>query len=712
MWLNVGFDETFKMPLIKVEFLIRIKSLLKLRDDSESEYKIIFQNINLGIYKMSVDKKIITANRYFMSLLGVETLQDINHHDFFKLSEFNKKNRTDLIATLNEQNNHVKREFEWFLQNTKLYLNENIYFIKKNNIVSYVGTIEDYTARKESEMSLASNEKKYRQLIEFSPYGIVIVQNGKTKFVNNSFVKLLKAKEKKDLIDITINDFVHPDYQVAVLNRIKNSENERIINEKFEEKFICYDKSVIDVEVVSCSIIYEGYPAVQATINDISDRLKSKEIIDHLAYHDPLTNIYNRNKFETIVSSDLEIAKKNNTSVAILFIDLDHFKNINDTLGHLVGDALLIEVAKRLAMNVSKYDSVGRLGGDEFVIELVSYNNTYFDIEKSIQAIVNSLVKPFLIEHNELTVTASIGISIFPKDGLALTTLFKNADIAMYSAKQKGRNNYQYCSLELTSIVDEKVKLENEFRLAINHKNLYLKYQPKLCLKTNSLIGVEALVRWKHPSLGEIPPSKFIPIAEECGLITLLTEFVLDESCKQISEWTKHNLSIKVAVNLSVKDFQSGNLFNIITNSLNKYNVCASLLEVEITESLFMQDIDQSSFVLKQLNNLGITISIDDFGTGYSSLSYLRSLMINTLKIDASFIRDLLTDANDVAIVIAVIAMAHSLKLTVIAEGVENIEQLNLLRSFDCDQIQGYYFCHPVIASELFKFALRFTKPV
>lgn len=709
-WLEMGYDEIIRMPVIKHEFLSRLKGLLKLREDSESQYRLLFKNINIGIYKMNPEMRITTANKAFVRLLGFSDFFDIGSKTLSEMNIITSVAREDMINKLNKNNLNMVYESVWMVEGRELIFRENIYFVNYKNIISYVCTIEDLTSKKETEKALIKNEEKYRQLIEYSPYGIIIVQDQKIKFVNYAFIKMMRGKDLTDLLEKNVMDIVHPDYHDIVKTRINIASEQGVWNNKLEEKFICLDKTVIDVEVIACGINFEGRPAAQATVNDVTENLKSKQIINHMAYHDALTDLYNRIKFEEIANQDIAIAQEARSQVAILFLDLDNFKNINDTLGHRIGDLLLIEVANRLTKNVGKFDSVGRLGGDEFVMALVSHQNPHFNIKNSVAKIFKSILKPFNINNNILNVTASIGISLFPKDGRDLATLFKNADIAMYSAKKKGRNNFEFCSLKLIKSLDKKVKIENELREALLNKELFLCFQPRLALPSRKIVGVEALLRCTYPPLDSVSPSKFIPIAEDVGLIFPLTEFVLEECCKQMHAWRLQGFSIPVAINLSVKNFQNPGILDLIYNTLMKYNVAPAMLEIEITESLIMKDIVQTQNILAQLKKWGIKIFIDDFGTGYSSLSYLRRFNIDALKIDASFIQDILVDSNQAAIVIAIIAMANTLKLTVVAEGVENEDQLDFLIQHGCDEIQGFHFCPPLIAKDLYDFFIDFNK--
>jgi len=388
----------------------------------------------------------------------------------------------------------------------------------------------------------------------------------------------------------------------------------------------------------------------------------------------------------------------------VMFIDMDDFKSINDTLGHAVGDGLLMEVARRLRDSVRDSDVVARLGGDEFVLVLTEVDGATAAARVA-DKILRSLGQPYCLEADVLHVTPSIGLAIFPNDGDDGETLMKHADTAMYHAKSQGRNNVQFFAAEMNRAAVERLRLDHDLRVALDERQFELHYQPQIDARTGDVVGVEALVRWRHPSDGLVSPLKFIPVAEETGLILPLGEWVLDEACRQLREWRDDGLSgLTMAVNLSAHQLRSPNLIAYVAEVLHRHGLNGHDLELEVTESVAMDNPEASIGRLKDLRNLGIHLSIDDFGTGYSSLSYLKLLPIHTLKLDRSFVRDIETDANDVAICTATISMAHNLGLSVVAEGVENAAQQNLLLSHRCDFLQGFLFSKPVQGADASSF--------
>ncbi len=436
-------------------------------------------------------------------------------------------------------------------------------------------------------------------------------------------------------------------------------------------------------------------------------RKEAEERIRHLAHYDELTGLANRNMFGERLNHALAQAQRNNKPLTILFIDLDRFKNINDTLGHEAGDYALKEVAQRLLGCVRASDTVGRLGGDEFVVLLEELMQP-LHVAAVAQKILDAVASPYMLDAQEFHLSASVGISSYPADGDSMQSLLKNADIAMYRAKEQGKNNYQYYSAQMNVHSLERLAMETDLRHALERKEFLLHYQPKIDIVNWRITGMEALVRWQHPTKGLIPPLQFIPLAEETGLIVPIGEWVLRAACTQNKAWQEQGLPpLRVAVNLSARQFVHENLLQDVSRVLGETALDPTALEIEITESMVMHDPVHAVKLLAGLKAMGIYLSIDDFGTGYSSLSCLKSFPIDSLKIDRSFVRDLPGDADDAAITEAIIAMAHSLRLNVIAEGVETEEQLRFLRDHGCNEIQGYYYSKPVPAHEFVQLMLN-----
>jgi diguanylate cyclase (GGDEF)-like protein/PAS domain S-box-containing protein len=447
-------------------------------------------------------------------------------------------------------------------------------------------------------------------------------------------------------------------------------------------------------------LLLQSTRAIGSQIGLFIARKHAEERIRHLAHYDELTGLANRSMINQCLKHAVAQARRNSKPLAVLFIDLDRFKNVNDTLGHGAGDMVLKEVARRLLECLRASDTVGRLGGDEFVVLIEETPDPTHGAVVA-QKILAAISRSFTLDGQEFHFTASIGISTYPADGDDMQNLLKNADIAMYRAKEQGKNNYQFYSAQMNVHTLERLTLESDLRRALERNEFVLNYQPKVHIGSGRITGMEALVRWQHPTNGLVPPMKFIPLAEETGLIVPIGLWVLKTACAQNKAWQARGLPpLRIAVNLSARQFVHEDLLRDVAGVLEETGLDPTLLELEITESMVMKDPAHAVKLLSGLKGMGIPLSIDDFGTGYSSLSYLKRFPLDSLKIDRSFIRDLPDDADDTAITRAIVAMAHGLKLSVIAEGVETEEQLDFLRATGCDEMQGYLFSKPVSASE------------
>ncbi len=574
--------------------------------------------------------------------------------------------------------------------------------------------VNDVTKKIQAEESLKLAEAKYRSIFENALEGISQTSvEGKFLIANPMLAKIYGYDSPEDLItnitDITHQLYVNPQYRLELIERLTQQEDVK----QFELEVYRKDGSIIwtsenahAVYDIAGNILY-----FEGTVEDITASKQAKAEIEHLAFHDSLTNLPNRVLFRDRLSTalasaseqlqifleqDIQVGIKTPPLLAVMFLDLDRFKLVNDTMGHAAGDFLLIEVAKRLSECMFESTFLARMGGDEFMI-FVSEVQSVESIQQFAQLILQSFENPFFVQELALYIGTSIGISLYPSDGTDEQTLMRNADTAMFRAKEQGRNHYQLYNHALGAKVMEYVAIENGIRQALERSEFQVFYQPQINLLTGEIDCMEALARWLHPELGWVPPNQFIPAAEEHGLIVRLGEWVLRTACTQNRAWQKQGLPpIRMAVNFSAKQFQVADLCDRIMQILLETDLDPQYLEIEITESLVMQDQSTTIKMLRQLQSLGMQISIDDFGTGYSSLSYLRLLPVSKLKIDASFIREIPENSEDSAITSAIIMMAHSLNLKAIAEGVELKEQLEFLRSHNCDAVQGYLFSRPV----------------
>jgi diguanylate cyclase (GGDEF)-like protein/PAS domain S-box-containing protein len=439
--------------------------------------------------------------------------------------------------------------------------------------------------------------------------------------------------------------------------------------------------------------------------SDISERKEYDKNVHFLAYYDVLTGLPNRALMRDRLGQLIASSHRDNTEFALLFLDLDRFKYINDSMGHSIGDKLLQSVAQRLQACIREGDTVSRIGGDEFIVLLREVNEA--EVTAVADKLLNTLATPFNLSGQEVSTYASVGIAMYPKHATDVDVLMKNADAAMYNAKENGRNNYKFFTPEMNFRANQIFLMEKDLRLALERDEFTLVYQPKVDLASGAISGAEALIRWKHPEKGFISPADFIPVAEETGQIVAIGEWVLRTACWRFASWQKQGMPVfPVAVNLSTRQLRQANLAEVIEKILKENSLSPENLELEITEGIMMGDTKKAMEFLTRMHQLGVQMSIDDFGTGFSSLNYLKNLPVNKLKIDQSFVRDIETDESDAAIVRSIISLGHRLDMKVIAEGVETLEQLDFLRIRGCDEIQGYFYSRPLVATDFLKFVL------
>ena len=555
-------------------------------------------------------------------------------------------------------------------------------------------------ARDREERALRASESRFRLLAESSPDAVLIQSEERIVFVNQAMINLLGAASAEDLLGRPATFMVASEDQESE-KQLRAPTFAGHLGTPVERTYQRLDGSAVEVEIAVAALVFDNKPAAQVTVRDITQRKKADARIEQLATHDTLTGLPNRALALDRITQMIAHARRVQGQFAVIFLDLDRFKVLNDAFGHPFGDAVLKLVGHRMSDLVRESDTVARQSGDEFLILLDDLRKSA-DAYIIVQKIVDAFEQPLTVQGREVFVTASIGVTVYPQDAESAEGLIDAADAAMYRAKDLGRNTYQFFTRAMSEETQRKVDLETKLRGALADNQMHVVYQPKVDLASGSITGCEALLRWTHPVLGVVPPVQFIPIAEDSGLIVPLGDWVLRTACAQCKAWIDAGLpQVNIAVNISARQFLQQDVVAWVMAALAQTGLAPQHLELELTESLLAQDVEKVINTISQLKAVGIKLSIDDFGTGYSSLSYLRRFRVNALKIDQSFVRNLLNSPDDTAIALAVISLAHSLRMKAVAEGVESEDHVQFLRLHQCDEMQGYYFSKPVTASEM-----------
>lgn len=573
----------------------------------------------------------------------------------------------------------------------------------QGDLVAIEGIIQDITERKASIQALREAERRYYNLFENALEGIFrTTLDGQYLDANPALARIYGFDSPAGLIselkDIRRQLYVDPSRRDEFMKLIKA----RGVVASFESQIYRKNGEIIWISENARAVRHDDGHVVcyEGTVEDITERKIYQARIEQQANYDTLTGLANRSLLNDRLQQAILAAASYGTRLAVVFVDLDRFKFINDSLGHHVGDELLRAMAERLKSSVRESDTVARLGGDEFVL-LINGQGDPEAVAVVLERMLSDISQPWTIAQGDFNVTCSIGVALYPDDGESADTLLKHADSAMYRAKEKGRNNFQFFTAELNALITQRLELENKLRRALEREQFTLHYQPRIDMQTRRIVGAEALIRWQVADHEIVPPAKFIPIAEEIGLIAPIGKWVLRTACEQNKAWQDAGFEpFVVSVNVSARQFRQDSFVQVVAEVLQETGLEARYLEIELTESAVMHDAEQFIAMLGELNDLGVQISLDDFGTGYSSLSYLKRLPVDRLKVDRSFVQDIATDADDATIVRTIIALGHNLGLKVVAEGVETEQQLEFLRTNHCDELQGYYFAMPMPVAE------------
>jgi len=669
---------------------------------AERRFRDLFERVPIGLYRITPEGGILDANPALAQIAGFPeraALLACNAVDFFMSAESFRRwrERVEVQETVRNFEGSVRR-----LDGGVIWVRHSARAVRDadGRTRYYEGAVEDITEARRAAEALRASEAHLRAVVDAEPECVKLLgPDGLVRQMNAAGLALLEADGPEQVIGKPVMDLIAPEHREtfrafneSVLRGNRGSLEFEIVSLKGTRRWL--ETHAVPLRDEKGETLHLGIT------RDIGERKRAEERLNYLAHYDSVTGLPNRTLLADRMQQAMIEAQRHERLVGIVFLDLDRFKNINDSLGHEVGDQLLRAVAERLTGAVRKGDTVARLSGDEFTLVLADMAHVD-DAVRVAQKILDVFMQPFRIAGRELFFTASMGITLYPFDEQEVEGLLRNADVAMYRAKELGRNSYHFYTAEMTVKAEESLALENEMRRALKRKEFSLHYQPVVDLRSGRIAGMEALLRWNHGERGPISPAQFIPLAEETGLIVPVGEWVLRAACAQAKGWHDAGFrELRLAVNISARQFQDKNFAFVVARILEETGLDPRALDLEITESVIMQQAEASVATLREFSARGVSFSIDDFGTGYSSLSYLKRFPIDFLKIDRSFVRDITTDTDDATLVATMITMAHGLGIKAVAEGVETQAQLAFLDEHRCDAIQGYYFSRPVPAEE------------
>ncbi|MEH7418141.1 EAL domain-containing protein [Neobacillus drentensis] len=666
--------------------------------ESEHRYRSLVEVSPKAILVFK-ENRIVFANQAAMQLFGAADENDLLGKSIFEF--IHHEDRVELINNLSRLSKHenvAMREYRFnTLDGRTIFVDSVGTNIMFNGHPALMAVGSDITEKKKLQEQIKMSEQRYKSLFDYHSDAVYSLDLEGRFTSANKVCETLSGYSPQELLGKSFTEIVYDEDLDETLRLFHLSSGEDAASmQNIVTRLKCKHGEILSLNVTIIPIIVdEKTVGVYGIAKDITEFIKNQEMVEHLAYHDYLTGLPNRNMLESLLVNGTIMIK----SIAILFIDLDRFKIVNDTLGHSMGDLLLKKVAERLREALSDQDLIFRQGGDEFIVILNDADRERADAAAN--RILEAFSTPFQLNSTEVFTSPSIGISLSEEDGETVETLIKYADFAMYQAKKAGKKTYRFYSCIKYEGNFDPLKMELDLHKAIKQNELFLQYQPKVNLKTGKIIGAEALLRWNHSQWGMVSPAKFIPVAEESGLIISIGEWVLRQACQQNKHWQDRGLPpMVISVNLSARQFSHSSMAATVKRVLNETGLDPHFLELEITESMTM-DLEHTISTLHELKRLGVLISIDDFGTGFSSLNYLKQFPVDTLKIDQSFVRELLNNNNDDTIVKTIISMAHHLQLKVVAEGAETREQLVFLQQHLCDEGQGYFFSKPVSAEAL-----------